>query len=469
MKHLHTRLMFLLMIAVMVHLPQGVAAKNGDYLMGIFGVPEGNFVELQTAGINSLLVRNFEVQRAKGLNLKKIYVLGLTPKTIRERIDQSPSFEEKLRLFKQAGDAYNYYLGDDLKCKHAGFITKIKERADIRRGIVGVLQGMECYPQDDILKYHYPLMRRQTSLPEMLRSQVGIANYLHTTNRKLYICPQSHPQMWYLETIKLSNISEKAKLYPDGQVVRMLIYYALATDADGYFLYDQKALSGEWSRERLLGAAQGIIETQPLVRILSRSTGAEFFHRSDRIFGTKITTPDCDVYFVFHADSYTHHHPTTDTIKQDLQNIIQGKTYKTVYEYHPMGLRRVTGPLEIPQDHALILVCVKNSLNTAQLQLGSHALESYAQILQARADKLAANLTLLGLNIPPRQDGHGSVTGRIANLVKYIDTLNELKRNAWLQASANRLPMDGDILNQLFWKKKPLPSQRYQLFNFYYR
>lgn len=469
MRHLCTRLMIFLVIAVTVHLPQVVAAKNGDYLMGIFGVPEGNFAELQKAGLNSLLVRSFEVQRAKGLNLKKIYVLGLTPKTIRERIDQSPSFEEKLNLFKQAGDAHNYYLGDDLKCKQAEFINNIKKRANIQRGIVGVLQGMECYPQDDILKYHYPLMRRQTSLPEMLRKQVEIANYLHTTNRRLYLCPQSHPQMWYLETIKLSNISEKAKLYPDGQVVRMLIYYALATDADGYFLYDHKALSGQWSRERLLGAAQGIIETQPLVRLLARSTGAEFFHLRDRVFGTKIASPDCDVYFVFHADSYTHHHPTTNTIRQDLHNIIPGKTYKAVYEYSPLGLRRVAGPLEIPQDHALILIGLKNNVTLTPLKLGSQALESYAQILQARADQLAANLTLLGLSIPPRKDGHGSVTGRIASLVKYLDTLNELKRTAWLQASANRLPMDGDILNQLFWKKKPLPSQRHQLFNFYYR
>jgi hypothetical protein len=460
-------LSLMLYLIVALSSPGAAAAKTGEYLIGIFGIPEGNFEELRKAGINALLVRDFELQRAKGLNLKKIYVMGIHPGAIKKGLSEA-KLEERLKFFKGAGDAYDYYLGDDLNCKHVSRINSIKQHLGVKRGIVGVLQGLECYPEEDILKYHYPLMRRKMTLSEMLLKQVGMAHDIHASNRKLYICPQAHLQLWYLETIKNSNMSDRAKLYPDGQVTRMLIYYALATNADGYFLYDYKGLSGEWARERLLGAAQAILETKPLTRGLAKATDGAFFQKAG-VFGTKISGADYDLFFVFNADYLTHYHPTTNNVKVNLNDVVTPKTYKAVYKYSPLGSKPVTGTMEIPQDHALILVGFKDSPVVESLKLDAASLALYAEILQARADKLSANLTFMGMSVPRLKMLSSPQTAGIESILKYIDELNELKRNDWLKRTAGQLPLDGDVPNRLYWKRLPLIAQKNQLFNFYYR
>jgi hypothetical protein len=469
MRNIKQILIFLFFgLATVFYPPFAAYPQNKDYLIGIFGIPEGKFDELTKAGVNSLLISEFQLEQAKGLNLKKIYFTGINPKNIKGGINDN-EIDKRVKLFTEAGDAYRYYLGDDLKGKHADVIQRIKQRLGIKSGIVGVLRGWRLYPEDDILKYHYPLMRNDLRLSDILKNQVKIGNDLHSINRKLYIGTQAHPQLWYREIIKLGNMNERSLLYPDGQVVRMLIYYAMATGADGYFLYNHKGLSGPWSIERLEGAAQAILETRPLTQSLSSSTGAEFFQKTPNVFGTKIRGEIYDLLFIYNADLTAHYHPTTIPLRMNLNDIIDPKSYKAIYKYSPLGSIPVTGAIDIPQDHALILIAFRDRVNIEPFQLSPSALGLYAEILQSRADKLSANLKIMGMDIPPLMINSITLTEKINRIIRYIDKLNEMKRDEWLKISDNKVPMDGDTLNRLFFKKELTKPDKKAFYNFYYR
>lgn len=463
--------------------PQIVVAVDNEYLVGIFGIPNDNWDILKQAGLNSVFIRQGEVEKARNLQLKKIYVMGITPGKIKSGI-KSVEINNLFRGFNELKDAYGYYLGDDVNYSRADEIDHVKKliglKADAKPyplvGLIslkewkGKLNQVDRFKDYHVCTYYYPLMRcSELSLPEMLRMQVFVNTVMKKYNRKTFAFVQTHQQFWYKEIVKLGNINKDAFLYPDGQLVRMMIYYAIATGNNGYFIYDWESMSGEVSEERLLAAAQTIAETRPLYQHLSHSQGVEFFQKTNNIYGTIVRGTSCDIIFVFNSDIKSYYHPTVKPIRIGLQEVINVKKYKSVYKYSPVGMTPAGDKVDVPQDHALILIAFgdKDKANTEISKLNTVDLDLYLKILQSRAGKLSQNIARFGITVPPLKVVSGDLGEKINSVLQYIDNLNEVKRSVWIM-KATKLPIDGDILNTMYWKKKLNKAVRGEIFNFYY-
>lgn len=463
--------------------PQTVFAVDNEYLVGIFGVPDDDWDILKQAGLNNVLVRQGDVEKTRNLPLKKIYVMGITPPKIKSGITDA-EINNLFRGFNELKDAYGYYLGDDINNSRANEIDRVKKltglEADVKPyplvGLIslhewkGKLNKVDRFKDYHVCTYYYPLMRcSELSLPEMVKMQVSVQTSMRKYGRKTFVFAQTHPQFWYKEIIKLGNINKNALLYPDGQVARMLIYYAIATGSNGYFIYDWKSMSGESSKERLFAAAQAITETRPLYQNLSHSQGVEFFQRTNNIYGTIVKGTLYDIIFVFNSDIKTHYHPTVKSIQVGLQDVINMKKYKSVYKYSPLGITQAGDMVDVPQDHALILIAFENKdkANTEISKLNTANLDLYLKILQSRAEKLSQNIAKFGIAVPPLKVVSGDLRGKINSVLQYIDNLNEVKRHVWMM-KATKFPIDGDIINTMYWKKKLNKAVKGETFNFYY-
>jgi hypothetical protein len=442
----------------------------GDYLVGLFGVPDGDWSVLREAGLDTVLVREDEVAGVRGVPVKKIYVLGVNPGKVKEGLNER-ELQRRLQAFRGLNDAYGYYLAGDMSCRYKNLVDSLKKRLNIdERVMLCTVKGKEigCFPDYDVLFYYYPLMRRQASLADMLKDQVAT---LKQSGFDDYLFVQAHQQFWYKDLIKSAHAHQDSYLYPDGQAVRMLIYYAIATGCKGYFLYDSEAMSGETSRERVLGAAQAIFETHALYPVLARAQSAEFFQRGNGVYGTRVLTPSYDLVFVFYGDAKTNYHPSTQPLKVALRELIDTGKYLSVYRYSPVGCVPASDKLDVPQDHALILIGMKNKENLDTLKLDSSRMKAYAHLLEARAEKLAANLKTRGaFAASGLKQTPAGLEEKIQALLAYIDQMNELKRDAWWR-NAGKMPLDGEILNAAQWGRgmaQQTKPGKDDLFNFYY-
>lgn len=456
-------------------------AKDNDYLVGVLGLPTGNWDVMKNAGLNSIILREREIEMSKNLLLKKIYVLGITHDAVRTGIDMN-KIVNSFGRYKKLGDAYGFYLGDDLNCKRVLKIHPVKKLLNLpaetepfpyvglislRRHIGEEQSTIDCFKDYNVFTYYYPLMRRsELSLPKMLEMQSIMNMQLKRYNRKALVFVQTHQQFWYKKVIKLGKVNENALLYPDGQVVRMLIYYAIATGGNGYFLYNYESLSGEYSRERLLASAQTILEAHPLYKILPDAQDVEFFQRGN-IYGTKVKVSPYEIIFLFNSDEKSYHHPTTKQIQVKLSDIMAISTYKSIYKYSPIEMVPVIDKVDIPQDHPLILIASKDKISTKLFQLNRADLNLYAEILQLRSKKLAENIEKVEAPLSPFKTDAKNVKEKIAALLIYIDNLNEIKREAWIKRSG-KLPVDGDKINNLYWKRLLFIPVTGEIFNYYY-
>lgn len=441
--------------------PGWAQPRESRYLVGAFGVPDSLDL-LKDAGLNTVFVRSQEVEETKGVAVQKVYVLGASPKALRE---ESEGIAARFATFKRAGAPYDYYLADDVKCKEQDDFERHKARLGIARGMVGVLDGLACYPGDDILSYHYPMMRREVSLAEMLKRQVQRTLDVRAGGRrKAYFFVQTHAQFWYREVIKMSGVGPDALLYPDGQIVRMLVDYAIATGSNGYVLYDRTSLAGEHSAERVLGAAQAILETKPLYPLLEAARQTEYFQRAGR-HGTIVRGDVYDVIFVFAADARTHHHPSTKPRAIRLGDVLDARSYRAIYQFSPDGLAPATDQMNLSEHRALVLVGSRRADGKPVLDRVNH--ELYRKVLQQRAEVLRRNLVRLGLSAPAVPAVEGDATRGTAQLLAYIDRLDEMKREQW-ERGATRQPIDGETLNKRYWRKQLAGSWPDEAFNFYY-
>jgi hypothetical protein len=476
------KIIFLISAFILILSQSGISlAKDNEYLVGVLGLPSGNWDIMKNAGLNSIILRERETEISKKLLLKKIYVLGVTHNAVRTGIDMNKilnSFER----YKKLGDAYGFYLGDDLNCKSVLKIHPVRKLLNLpveskpfpfvglislRRHKGEERSTIDCFKDYNVFTYYYPLMRRSDlSLPKMLEMQTIMNVQLKRYNRKSLVFVQTHQQFWYKKVIKLSKVNKNALLYPDGQAVRMLIYYAIATGANGYFLYNNESLSGEHSQERLLASAQAILETRPLYEILSNAQNVEFF-KKENFYGTKVKSGPYDIIFVFNSDEVSYYHPTTKKIQAKLSNIIAISAYKTIYQYSPIKMVPVIDRVDIPQDHALILITSKDKMNTKIFQLNKRDLILYAKILQSRSKKLTENIEKVGVFLSPFKTDARNIKERITALLIYIEKLNEFKREAWIKRSG-KLPVDGDKINNLYWKRLLFIPVKGEIFNFYY-
>src|SRR3990170_8799631 len=121
------RLLLCLMWSSMIILfiQDTVFSDTSDYLVGIFGLPLGDFEILKETGLNSILLRAFEVEKAKGLSLNKFYFPGVTTRKLNMGLNYD-ELDNAIKIFKAAGDAYNYYIGDDLTCRQRDRINDIR-------------------------------------------------------------------------------------------------------------------------------------------------------------------------------------------------------------------------------------------------------------------------------------------------------------------------------------------------------
>jgi hypothetical protein len=454
------------------------AASGGtDYLTGVFGLP-GDIGLLREAGLNAVMLREHEIERGRGLGLRKIYVTGLHASKLKK-----PDWEDikrKADKFKEQGDAFDYYIGDDLACVHRDAIDEVKRIYGIKQGMVGVKRSVDCYGGEKVFVYHYPLMRREVSLPEMLKLHVHQRNkHKASGGNGFFIFAEDHLQQWYEKLIEVNRAGPEARLYPDGQAVRMMLHYAVATGADGYVLFYYKGLEGEDSRERVLATAQAMIETRGLYGAMLDAKKVSFFQRAGA-YGTVVEGTSHDIIFAFKGDEKTHYHPSTKPGEVGLDDLIDVRKYGSVSEYSVLGSKPARKKLEVPEDHALILIAAKGGKGLLQFpgwgrngvekfEAGAETLALYRKILAERAVVLAGNMEKMGFDkLPSLKTGEKDIKGEIAGLLEHIDRLNEMKREAWL-ARSGKLPMDGDELNRMFWGKEFKGPAKGDVFNFYYK
>ena len=457
---------------------------SGNYLIGVFGVPTENTKVLTDAGLNSVLVRESEIEIAKDLPLKKIYVLGVSPGTLKGGLDLT-ALKNRIRRFNGLSDAYGLYLGDDMTCNRKPVMEKVRSLLAEERvtgsplyvgllslgGLAGKeLKNADCYGDfDGVFAYFYPLMGRSgLSLPEMLRVEISMRNRLKDHGRNLFTFVQTHPQTWFKEVVKQNKVGGDALLYPDGQVARMLVDCALAVGGRGFFLYDFAALSAPNSKERVFGVAQAVLEARPLVDALAKVNNVEFFQKPGGFYGSILHGAEVDLVFAFYSDERTCYHPTVNPLEVNVGEVIDPRNYHAVYSYSPLGSTPAAGKVQIPQDHALILIGFREKVSADLFALSKKDLELYADILRNRLDALTANVKKFGITSSP---GSGKTATDINEGIKLtlasIDKLNEQKRESWLKA-ASRLPADGQMLNELYWKKLLTKVPRGEAFNFYY-
>jgi hypothetical protein len=469
MKDLIMCIVFLCVMPLVLVICQDEPSLANDYLVGIFGVPKTDWSVLREVGLNAALVREDETSLVRDLQIKKIYALGVNPAEIKKGLNRK-ELENRLQKFKELKDGYSYYLAGDMNCRRKNLLDSLKKQLNLNQRLIVCLlnsgKDIGCYPDYDVFFYHYPLMRRQVSLSDMLGDQVAT---LRKAGFNGYLFVQAHQQFWYKDAIKSARADRDSYLYPDGQVVRMLIYYAMATGCKGYFLYDWEAMTGGASQERMLAAAQTILETRALYPALSKAGKVEFFKKGSDVYGTVVETPGHDLVFAFSGDAKTNYHPSIQSVKVELKDLIGSRKYQSVYRYSPLGCTPVGEKLEVPQDHALILIGLKNKQNLDELKMDTGALKTYARLLEARSEKLASNLKLRGLAAPALKQSGSELETRIPALLTYIDQLNELKRDAWW-TKAGKMPLDGDVLNDLQWGRsaQQVRPTNGDSFNFYY-
>ncbi len=439
-------------------------SDDNVYVKGLWGLPEETIQEFIGSGINTLLLTKDEIPKASNLHVMKIYYNGAHAKTINQgNLDE---VYKNMRYFKNIRGEYAFYLGDDLKCQQKETIDNFKKELQITKGIVGLLAGLQCYPEDDIIKYHYPLMRQVMLLSEMLKKQAKLANKLHMEKRKLYVVSQAHPQHWYQELVRLGNAKNEALLYPDGQVVRMLLYYSLATGADGYLLYNHKSLTGNNSPERVLAACQTIMETGPLSQMIVNNKGVLFFQKGTDLYGTKIEHKDYDIFFIFAGDKTALYHPSAKKFKVNLNNIIPMQQYAEVSKYSLTGTMKAQNEEPITQDCPLILIAYNKS-GVKKFEGEGENLNKYKDLLSKRANQLYKNMKVMGIDCPTVPIQTANINNSIQDLNDFIDKVNDMKREVWLKK--NKSLIDGEVYSTMFYNKKLRGGINPEYINFYYQ
>ena len=429
-------------------------SDSSGYLVALFGLPDRDLGLLRESGLNAIFLRSHEVEKAKALALKKIYVVGATARAINRGLDWV-ELDKKFSLFKEAGAPFDYYVGDDLKCRHVATADKIRKRYGIKKGIIGVIAPKRCFDDFDVFTYYYPLMRRRVALREILQKQVEERDrHKRFQGNKFYLFIQAHPQNWYREAVRVTGANLDALLYPDGQVCRMLIYYGIATGADGYCLYDNGGFSEPTSEERVLAEAQTILETRKLYPVLLDAKGVSFFERSKGIYGTVVKGSTCDVFFLFSSDEHTVYHPSTRSNRVKLDDVVNRGRYKEVLQYLPLSTISAPDEMDLRQDKPVILLGVHKGFDKTKLLYNQTEVSLYLRILRQRADTLAKNIKRHGVSVPVEDLSSSDSKDETLKLLKYVDRLNELKRDAWLENVKGGMPVDGDELNAEYFKSK---------------
>jgi hypothetical protein len=459
--------------------------ESPDYLIGTFGVPTGDWSLLRLAGFNLLLVGEGDFHRSRAYSLKKLYSFNLG----KDAVPDIPSLTELFDHYSSLGDVYGYYLFGDVNLERRHYADELRAAFGLASGsaphpMVGIESLSGDKGNEEVVSqnfntyegfiYYYPLMRRGgMSLAHMLEIQKEIAEDRRQAGRSTYLDVQAVWQDWYAQIIKLNEVDSRALLYPDGQVLRMLIHYAVATGANGYRLYSADEVSGddESDVERLPAAAQATLEMKPLRWVMSQAIKkAEFFSLSDGSYGTLIRTPTVDVYFIFYADQNSYYHPSIASLQSSVSAVMNVNAYQSVRQYSPMTLKNVTAAdaLTIRQDEALVLIGLKEGGSEALFELSAEDKQSLATILDQRVGALRVNLQIMGVSaLPAVPSGFSNLEERLTKLLAHLDTLNETKRNAWL-ARLSDLPTDGQILNSMYLNgllNNPYPVGA---INFYY-
>jgi hypothetical protein len=337
--------------------------------------------------------------------------------------------------------------------------------------IVQKQDQIECFTDLDVFFYYYPLLRRHISLATMLEEQIGVVK---KGRERVIPIVHAHPMLWYEKAIDVARPLDTAVLFPDGQTVRMMVYYAIATGGDGYFLYWAPSLSGRNGRERLLASAQAMVETLPLLRHMpARPRTMEFFRESSEVYGAVHRGSEYDVIFLFRGDPTAHHHPSTRAVTVSMASLSRLRGYATVYEYSVLGPRRITDQLGVAQDRPTILLGFRQQAAEAPrgLVLGGDVLSLYVKILQERATTLSENMRRVeALTLPTlTQAPSANRREEAVALLKHIDELDELKRATWLKRMPS-LSRDGEVFNrQYFDERKNVRVDAHQEFNFYWR
>jgi|WetSurMetagenome_2_1015567.scaffolds.fasta_scaffold106696_1 hypothetical protein len=486
-------------------LPPSVGAE--EYVAAVQSVPnttQANIDALVSAGLNYVIVE----PKASSITLlqkinwtgKVIASLGLT---ISNTSGGNPSLcakvvEARYRFWDSHGmkTPDGYLLGDDLiksmrPCME--YALDFKGLSSTTEPIpIGNLMNLENIGRlktktlvnffgDDLnlSTYYYPLMCRSFGLDLMLQIQVEARNSMHSKHEgKAYTYVEAHQQDWYRKALDLSG-SQYGSLYPDGQVVRMLLYYALASGSDGFFLYRGDTFDS--SEEKTQGIIQTLFETKPLrSKIANDIQSVEFFSKDPgKLFKTFLKGQTYDLIFVFASDNgTTYYHPTTRPQKMRLDQLVGMKYrgYQSIYAYSPLGLQVLTqlSKVYITQDQPLILVGFKGDADLQAFALSEEDLQSYLGILKARAAELRANIQkLYAGTLPMEVVLSGDLKQDCTNLLSYIASLDEVKRGAWL-ARSPEFPIDGDIMDRAFYRKGGISGEEYkgliegQVFNFYY-
>jgi hypothetical protein len=460
--------------------------KSPDYLIGTFGVPTGDWSLLRLAGFNLLHVVQDDFYRSRAFSMKKLYSFNLG----QQDVPDIPSLTELFDRYSSLGDAYGYYLFGDLCMERRDYADELRAAFGLVPGsapypMVGIVTLSDYVGEEEVVSqnfnayegfvYYYPLMRRGgMSLAQMLEMQTEIADNRRQAGRSTYLGVQAIGQDWYAQIIKLNEVDSRALQYPDGQVLRMLIHYAMATGANGYRLYSAYGVSGddESDVERLPAAAQATLEMKPFRWVMSQATKkAEFFSLSDGSYGTAVRTPTVDVYFIFYADQNSYYHPSIASLQSTVSAVIDVNAYQTVRQYSPVVLKSVTAAdaLTIRQDETLVLIGLKDGGSEALFELSPEDKQSLATILDQRVGALRVNLQNMGVSaLPAVPSGFSNLEERLTKLLAHLDTLNEAKRNAWL-ARLSGLPTDGETLNSLY--RDGLLNNPYPVgaINFYYQ
>ncbi len=324
----------------------------------------------------------------------------------------------------------------------------------------------------DCFIYYYPSMRQSSlSLADMLKMEVTMAQTRRDCGRPTYLYLQAVAQDWYGKILALNSVPSIANAYPDGQLTRLWIHYALASGANGYIFFNAVGLSGPRSMERIPAVAQGILEMRPLSHSMPKLLKGTFLTRANgNVYGTKLQSSAYDLYFFFHSDWRTVYHPATASVPIAVKDLVDTSAYQSLYQYSVLGPTAVTGEsmVDVPEDRSLVLIAFKGAADLTPFTLTSFQLEQYASILDKRVAGLTTNMNAVGAGqLPVAPSGFESTKDKITKLLAYIDTLNELKRTVWLTKMPDT-PTDGDIMTDMYLNG--LLTEPYPIgpVNFYY-
>jgi hypothetical protein len=479
-------------------------AYSIDKLVGIWGIPNSENLEaLTSAGVDTIIFSSPKTQISKiiDLPLKKIGSLGISPNYLEKvHYDNSTiekTIDDRFLLFDVILDIYGYsLLGDAIPGIQEFLWYAMESRGlDVEKRpypfvVLMALQNQYVKmaptsvdifaPKSHIISYYYPLMRRDNPLDKQLQAQLEVNNKIHSQYESgAYASIQTHSQRWYLEAGKLAGwLTGCPNLYPDGQVVLMLFYYALASGADGYFFYDGTSnfMGTETGQERAQAIAQGLLETKQLrAKIGMEVKMAELIQiKKGKIFGSILKGTGYDLIFLFNSDKSTAYtHPSTEVIAKNLGQLIDAKFrgYHKVYKWTPFELFPLSKhlPVSISQEKPTILLGTKDQyIDLHSFLMGDEDIVSYRDALMKRAALLRGNMQKYlsaTLDNPPHYTDYAK--SDCNNYLSYISALDELKRNEWL---AHGLPVNGDRLKDAEWKGKLTEDMiQGQVLNFYFR